>query len=228
MPTEPRAPAPPGAVASARLRRWGAVFTRRETLPLLLLLAALATVFLFANDRAHFYRPGHHNTLSAQYIAMAENLSPQQGFLPYVYRYRDAAGNPSYATYARWPIGSYALVKLAITPFGERFTTRLYAARVAMLLLFAAAAVLAYCTLARSIGDRWIALTATLLSFASYYALYYNDAVAPDAVPALFGMLLTAHGMARFEQEGRWPPALDPIRPPRGGGDGATRCISAG
>ena len=195
------------AAMSIRLRhwQWRAFFTRRGTLPLLLLLVALSTVFLFANDRSHFYRPVGHDWLTAQYIAIAENLSPRQGFLPYVYRYRDADGNPYYATYARWPIGSYALVKLAVAPFSDRFTTRIYAARVAMLLLFAAAAVLAYFTLVRISGDRWIALTATLLSFSSYYALFYNDVLAPDVIPALFGILLTAHGMALFEQERRWP-----------------------
>ncbi len=47
-------------------------------------------------------------------------------------------------------------------------------------------------------------MTATLLAFSSYYALYYSDAFAPDAVPALFGMMLTFHGMVVFVQEGRF------------------------
>ena len=173
-------------------------------LPPLLLLLALSTVFFLGNDRGHFYRSGHHDWITSQHLAQAVNLSPEHNFLLFVNRTLDAGGNPSYATYARWPVGSYALVKVAVLPFGHSLSAQLYAARILMLFLFAATAVLAYLSLRRLFGCQWIALAATLLAFSSYYCLYYSDSYAPDVIPALFGVMLAFHGMVVFEQEGRF------------------------
>ena len=64
------------------------------------------------------------------------------------------------------------------------------------------AAVLAYHSLARITGSRWDALTATLLAFASYYALYYADMIFNEVTIDLFAVMLTFHGMVIFVQEG--------------------------
>ena len=204
MQPERRRPASLIAAAPARLRAWGRFWTRREALPAVLLLLALVTVFLFGNDRGHFYRGGHHDWLTSQHLAQAVNLSPRHYFLLFISHTLDVEGDAAYLTYARWPIGSYALVKVATLPFGDNFAAGIYAARIVTLLLFSGAATLAYLSLSRLCGDRWVALTATLLAFSSYYCLYYNDAFAPDAVPGLFGALLAFHGMVIFEQEGRF------------------------
>ena len=173
-------------------------------LPLILLLGALSSVFLFgSDDRDHFYRYKHHGWLSSQGLAQAVNLSFADGFLLFVDRTHDADGDLTYSTYARWPIGSYALVKLAILPFEGDLSATIYASRIANLLFFAAAAVVAYLAFARLVG-RWVALTATLIPLSSQFALYYNDAFVPDVMPALLGLLLTFHGMVVYVQEGRF------------------------
>ena len=182
---------------------WIRFWTQPAALPLVLLLAALSTVFVFGNDRGVFFREGHHDWLTSQHLALAVNLSPEHNFLLFISRALDADGTPSYVTYARWPLGSYALVKLATLPFEGNLSAQLYATRIVTLLLFAGSAVLGLLALVRITRDGWIGLTATLLAFSSYYALYYSDAFAPDAVPALFGMMLTFHGMVVFVQEGR-------------------------
>ena len=174
------------------------------SLPLLLLLLALSTVFLFGNDRGQFYRPGLHDAVSAHYLAVAANLSAEHDFLLFNRQTLDKDGAPSYVPYNRFPLGGYALIKLATLPFGNDFSAQIHAARVVFLLFFAGSAVLAYLSLRRLTANRWIALTASLLAFSSYYLLYYNDMTATENGLSLFGALLTFHGMVLFVQEGRF------------------------
>ena len=178
--------------------------SRNAPLPLALLLLGLSTVFFFGNDRGHFYRPGHHNATTANTMGIVANLSPEHTFLGFFYRTVDDDNTPTYRLYNRFPIGGYGLIKLATWPVGDSLSARLWAARLFMLAFFVGAAVLAYLSLSRLVADQWIALTATLLTFASYYCLYYNDAVNPEVSMSLFGVLLTFHGMVIFEHEGRF------------------------
>ena len=199
----------PEASESRRRKFLDAIFKKAKSSfcppssPLVLLLLALSTVFLFGNDRGRFYRDGHHDWLSSQNLTLAVNLSPDHDFLLFVYRTLGADGSPSYATYARFPIGGYALIKLATLPFGNDLSARIHAARTMFLLFFSASAVLTYLFLCRLTADHWIALAATALAFSSYYLLYYSDMIATDNGLSLFGVLLTLHGMAVFVQEGR-------------------------
>ena len=174
------------------------------SLPLLLLLLALSTVFLFGNDRGQFYRSPPHNGISVNHLTVAANLSPEHDFLMFHYQTLDRDGTPSYALYNRFPLGGYALIKLAILPFDNDFSAQIHAARVVFLLFYVASAVLAYLSLHRLTASRWIALTASLLAFSSYYLLYYNDMTATENGLSLFGALLTFHGMVLFVQEGRF------------------------
>ena len=110
--------------------------------------------------------------------------------------------------YSRFPIGSYALIKLAIAPFGDHLSAQLHAARILMLLMFAAAAALAYQSLRRITARPAIALTATLMAFSSYYILFYNDMIANEIIMDLFAVMLAFHGMTVFIQEKRFPQLL--------------------
>ena len=174
--------------------------------PLVLLLLALATLFLLGGDREYFYRESAHDWNSSRTLAFAENLSFRHNLLIFDYQSRDAAGNLQYPSpYNRYPLGGYALVKLAILPFGDTdFRAKIYAARMLMLLLFSAAAVLSYHSLARIIGSRWDALTVTLLAFSSYYVLYHADNISNEVTIDLFAVMLAFHGMTVFVQEGRF------------------------
>ena len=181
---------------------------RPSALPLAVLLLALAAPFLFGNDRAYFYRFGHHDWNSSRTLAMAESLSLRHGLLGFHYLSRDAVGDRDYSresVYGRFPLGGFALVKLAILPFGEdAFRAKIYAGRMLMLLLFSAAAVLAYHALARIIGSRWDALAATLLAFSSYYMLYYSDMIFNEVAIDFFAVMLVFHAMVIFVQERRF------------------------
>ena len=185
-------------------RDWLRPAVKSVSPPLLLLLVALSTVFLFGNDRDRFYRPGHHDGVSVHSLAVGVNLSPDHDFLRFAHRTLDADGVPSYVPYNRFPIGGYLFIKLVTLPFDNDLRERIHAARTLMLLFFAGAAVLAYLSVCRLASSRWIACTSTVLTCSSYYCLYYNDAVATEGVMDLFGVMLVFHGMVLFVQEGRF------------------------
>ncbi len=172
-------------------------------LPLLLLLFALSTVFLFRNDRSHFYRGPHHAHLSSQSMALAANLSPDHHFLMFFRQTLGVDGTRGYEPYNRFPIGTYALIKLSTLPFADSLAKQIYAARALMLVCFSATAVLAYQALCRLVSNRWVALAAILLAFSSTYCLYYNDMISTE-ITSLFGVLLTFHGMIVFVQDKRF------------------------
>ena len=177
---------------------------RGEALPLALLLLALASVFAFGNDRSQFYRPGHHDWISAHTLTLTANLSAEHGFTGFQSRKLSWEGEPEVSPYGRFPIGSYALIKIAMLPAGDDIPGQILAARTLMLAFFAAAAVLAWLALARLLGDRRIALAATLLAFSSYYLLHHNDMISAEASTNLFGVMLVFHGMVLLAQEGRF------------------------
>ena len=177
----------------------------RAWLPPALLLLALSSLFMFDGSRGYFRgTEGIHDQLSAKNMAIVENLSIDHHFLTFIRQIPEAGGKPTYDLYSRFPIGSYALIKLAILPFGDGLSAKIYAARMLMLLFFAAAAVMAYLALRRLASSRWIALTAVLLAFSSPYCLYYGDAISSETIVDIFGALLVFHGMVIFEQEGRF------------------------
>ncbi len=184
-----------------KLKLW----VNRVSLPFLLLLLALSIVFLFGNDRGLFYRPGLHDWNSSQTLAFAENFSFKHNFLIFHNHTLDAEGNLTYDyLYNRFPLGGYALIKLAILPFGDDLSAKIFAARMLMLLLFSAGAVLAYQSISRIIASPWIASAATLLAFSSYYCLYYSDKISNEVSPDLFAVMLVFHGMVIFVQDGRF------------------------
>lgn len=121
--------------------------------PLLLLLLSLLSVFLFGGDRGHFYRKAEHNFNSVKTLLLAENLSPTHNFRLFERLSPEADGTPAYVMYSRFPLGGYILIKLALLPF-EALTTKIYAGRLLMLLLFGATAVVAYQSLVRLTADR--------------------------------------------------------------------------
>ena len=173
-----------------------------KPLPLLLLAVALSTVFIFGNDRGAFYRRGHHDYVTADHLGIAKNLSPQHNFL--MFRFQEIEYNEiTYHPYNRFPIGTHALVRIVTLPFEHGSSAEMYSARILMLLFFCGAAVLSYLSLKKLRFNRWIALAATMVTFSSTYALYYNDMVAPDGITNIFGIFLTLHGLIVFTQEKR-------------------------
>ena len=146
---------------------------------------------------------GLHDHLSSNGLALAANLSPDDNFLMFDYKYLDQDGSPKFEAYGHFPIGAFLAIKAAILPFEDHLSRQIYSARALMLLFFTAAALLSYSSIVRLVSDRWIALAATLLAFSSYYCLYYSDMVFND-IPSLFGVVLVCHGLIVFLRENRF------------------------
>ena len=160
-------------------------------------LLALFTVFLCIGQRDYYYKDLVHNEFTAKNMALAKNLSAERGLL-FLNKRRNADGTVRYRTYNRFPIGAFALIKLAIAPFAGDSAAQLVAARMLMLAFFCAAAALAYLALARLTGSRAIALGATLLAFSSHTLLHYSDVVSNETSVDLFAVMLVFHGMVLF------------------------------
>ena len=176
----------------------------RAWLPPALLLLALSSVFIFGGDRGYLYKTGPHDYMTEKNLAIAENFSLKNNLLLFTRQTLDVDGELIYEPYTRFPIGSYALIKLSTLPFGYSMSVKLSVARMVMLLFFAAAAFLAYLSLRRITASRWIALTATLLAFSSPFCLYYNDVISSEVMVDLFAVILVFHGIVIFEQDGRF------------------------
>ena len=176
---------------------------RRDWLPLAILLVALASAFALSGDRP-YPRDGAINEMATKDLAIAGNLSPDHYFRLATRIWRNEDGGFEYDLYGRFPIGRYALIKLAALPFESDFSASLLAARVLILLSFSGAALFAHLALARIAGSRWIALSAVLLAFSGFYALRFADSVAGESAMDLFGVMLAFHGMVVFVQEGRF------------------------
>ncbi len=169
------------------------------------LLLALSTVFVFGHDlRSHIERSHSHSVLTHHKMAIAANLSLDHNFLMFWRQTLEADGTVSYEPYNRHPIGGQVLIALAILPFGDDLASQLYAARTLMLLCFVATALLAYLCLCRLTHHPWIAATATLLAFSSFYCLFFSDMVHNETGIDLIGVMLTFHGMVIFIREGRF------------------------
>ncbi len=173
--------------------------------PIALFLAMFAALVALGGDRSYFHRPGgshDHNTAAS--LAIAENLSPARNF-PLARRvWLNEDGGFRYDFYGRFPIGGYALLKLATAPFGNDSAAKLLAARAFSLLMFCGAAMFAYLAIARIAGNRSVAFAAVLLAFSGFYALYYADGLFIDAGADMLWVALAFHGMTVFIQEGRF------------------------
>ena len=137
---------------------------------LVLLLLALSTVFASGSDRGLFHQMEYgRNAITANHLAVAANLSPEHDFLGFYRQHLDGDGERAYEVYNRFPLGGYLLIKAALLPFPDDLSAQIRSARTLMLTLLAAAAVTAFLSLRRLTASSSVALTATLLSFSSFY-----------------------------------------------------------
>ena len=177
---------------------------RSAAAPLLLLVGALAFAFSSAWVGGRFGRPAEHDPASVRTLARVANISAEHGFVPYTRKVLDAGGAVTYERDRRLLPASDFLFRGITVLFGEDDRrAQLSAARAAAAVLFCLAALLAYLSLVRLLGRRWVALSATLLAFSSFSGGSW-DLAAAEGAPALLGVFLAFHGMVVFVREGRF------------------------
>ena len=190
----------PFALIRPRLAEWC-----RWLPPLALPLAMFIALLALGGDRGYVYRHGNvHSKTAIRTLAIAENLSPEHNFRLAHRIWRDDDGGVRYNLYSRFPVGGYALVKLATMPFGNDLAAKLWAGAVLALLMFCGAALLAHLAIIRLTSSRWVAFAGAALAFSSLYALWYADGPFGEGVMDVFGAALVFHGMVVFVQEGRF------------------------
>ena len=186
---------------------------QRLSPPLLLFLVALSVFpFIYGTaDRGYLYRSADGlrvSAFTAKDLAIAENLSPSHAFRLFLRRSPASDGSADYIMYSRFPIFAHALIKLAILPFGNDLSAKILAGRFLSLFMFCAAAALFFLALSRLVPSPWIAFSAALLAFASFYPLHFADVLFNQGAMDLFAVALAFHGMALFVRDGRFPQFL--------------------
>ena len=186
---------------------------QRLSPPLLLFLVALSVFpFIYGTaDRGYLYRSADGlrvSAFTAKDLAIAENLSPSHAFRLFIRRSPSSDGSADYIMYSRFPIFAHALIKLAILPFGDDLSAKILAGRFLSLFMFCGAAALFFLALSRLVPSPWIAFSAALLAFASFYPLHFADVLFNQGAMDLFAVALAFHGMALFVRDGRFPQFL--------------------
>ena len=170
---------------------------------LAMLLLALSTVFVFSEpERFHRWNSDHAG-ITLDHLQVALNRSPEHGFLGFDFQLLNTAGERTYQAYNRFPIVGSLLIKAVVLPFADDFGAQIHAARMLMLVFFAAAVVFGYLALKRLAPSPGVALAATALAFSSFGTLHYADMVATEGPMDLFAVMLVFHGLVVFVQHGR-------------------------
>ena len=194
---------PAGAAGEAERHQPGLRTALGRLWPLLVLLIALATLFLFFHEAGPLHRAQYaYDHVTFHHLAVAKNLAAEHAWLGFYNLAVDDAGDVTYSPYNRFPPLGHVLIKLAMLTQEGNLAGEIQAARMLMLAFFASAAAFAYLAVVQLTGRRPLALAATLVAFSSFVALVASDMVATEGVVDLFGTMLAFHGIACYRFPG--------------------------
>jgi hypothetical protein len=165
----------------------------------ILLFVALGLLLLIVNNNFSFQQ-GHHGFLSSHGITLANNLSFKEHFLMFDFISINENNTTVYSAYNRFPLTSFLATKIAMLFAMGNLKFEILFARYLMLGFFMGSMIFAYLSLKIVFQNKAVALTTVLLSFSSFYMLYYSDMIFND-IPTLFGMFLTLHGIVVYQTD---------------------------
>jgi hypothetical protein len=200
----------------------------RKVRPHILPILLLAAIGLFiAQSQNHVVgfepgygalQPGHHGWVSSHTLAIISHAALANRFVGYATASLNASGNVDYDYFDRYPVFFSVAMHylLALTP---RLSTQIYFAKQIMNAIFMTTMLAAYLLLFMVCRRKLVALTASIISMASGYLLFYKDMIHYDQ-PALLGMLLLLLAIALAKLHGsRWivyPAAIAAVSMGRG------------
>ena len=174
--------------------RWMHDRTRLGVVGLMMLVAGLT--FALQSYHVSFWNIRHGWT-SSHSLAIMSRATPENGFVGYAQAFREAEGEITYDYFDRYPPFFSAAMRVYLRLFDD-LPTQMYAARQIMNVILLATMFVGYRLVRLFVPNRYLALAISVLSFSSYYVLYYKDM--PDFhPPVVLGFLLTAYSIARYK-----------------------------
>ena len=146
-------------------------------------------------------QPKHHGWVSSQGLAIMTTATLENHFVGYAVAMKDSQDNPLYDYFDRYPIFFSATFNRLISLF-NKLSDKVYAAKQGMNLIFLATLIMAFLILDKLTGNKLLALSVALLTFANPFLLFYKDMVHFDQ-PALFGCFLLIYAMVVYKLDGK-------------------------
>ncbi len=195
-------------------------FEKNNLLAIFLFAIILFGLIGFQNPIGGTVGRSNHGWLSSHGLTLAKNLSLKDHFLmfnsKYFYRQGDRVKvyltgdikSPHqirlekdavlYGSYNRFPIFPFLIIKAAMLPFEPNLVLQIYVAGQIMNLFLFLSILFSVFIFRKLTNNFYQALSIALVSFSSFYVLYYGDVIFHD-IPALFGFVLALYIFVKWE-----------------------------
>ncbi|MEO1439373.1 MAG: hypothetical protein AAFV33_03160 [Chloroflexota bacterium] len=176
--------------------------TKPRVVITLLMLLVTGLTFALQSYNVGFYG-WRHGWTSSHSLSIIRRAVPENRFVGYSLAFIDEDGEPLYEYFDRYPVFFSAGMN-AILSLVDDLPTQIYLSRQVMNAILLATMFMGYRLVRLYVANRYLALGITVLSFSSYYFLYYKDM--PDFHPPVIpGFLALFYSIARYKLYGeRW------------------------
>ncbi len=172
---------------------------RTRLLIALLLLLVAGVTFALQSYNVGFWGERHGWT-SSHSLSIIRRAMPENRFVGYSLAFREQDGSVTYEYFDRYPVFFSAGMNAALSLVDD-LPTQIYLSRQIMNGVLLLTMIVGYRLVRLYVENRFLALGITVLSFSSYYLLYYKDM--PDFhPPVVLGFLALAYSVARYKLHG--------------------------
>lgn len=169
------------------------------SLPFILLIIVGLFIFLTESRDGGFTPGGLYSGVSVHGMTLSQNLLNKEHPLFMFMNKEINDGKEVYTAYNRFPVFPFLLIGLLTHPFNGDFTLQVYIARQLMNIFFFLSLIIIFKLVIDLTKNRYLALSVVLLTFSSYYLLFYNNMIFND-IPALLGFVLAIYVVYKAEK----------------------------
>ena len=166
-------------------------------MPVLWLLLLLMIFFLQSGGTGFWGK--HHGWVSSHGLAIMSKADLEHYFVGYALVTEDPSGQLDYQYFDRYPV-FFSAFGHALMSLTDDLPTRVFLMRQWMNLLFLLTMAVCFLLVRRLVGNPYLAFAVTVLSFSSYYLLYYRDMIHFDQ-PALLDFMLLLYAILRYKAD---------------------------